>query len=79
MIAISFSPLAIYLSWSSSPMAGRRSRWINWEDFGDEAEKEAGELNYEYEWIVPKPGFWPLIHLLLHSFSQTLVDLVFVS
>ncbi|KAM0860771.1 hypothetical protein ACQ4PT_046328 [Festuca glaucescens] len=36
-------------------MASRRSGWINWDDLGDEAEEDAGELNYEYEWIVPEP------------------------
>jgi hypothetical protein len=44
--------------------------------------RKQGEMNYEYEWSVPKPGFLPLIHLLLHSafgFSQSVVVSVFVS
>jgi hypothetical protein len=43
-------------------MTGRRSRWINSDAIGDEAEEDAGELNYEYEWIVSEPGLSTLIH-----------------
>jgi hypothetical protein len=35
-------------------MAGRRSGWINWDAIDDE-EEDAGELNYDYEWIMPEP------------------------
>jgi len=41
-------------------MAGRRSGWINWDALGDEAEEDAAELNYDYEWL--KLGFPTLIH-----------------
>ncbi|CAM0883445.1 unnamed protein product [Alopecurus aequalis] len=33
-------------------MAARRSGWINWDALGDEAEEDASELNYDYEWLV---------------------------
>ena len=36
--------------------------WINWDAIGDEVEEDAGELNYDYEWIVSEPGFSSLIH-----------------
>ncbi|KAI4974618.1 hypothetical protein ZWY2020_048225 [Hordeum vulgare] len=34
-------------------MAGRRSERINWDDLGNEADEDASEMNYEYEWVVP--------------------------
>ena len=43
-------------------MAARCSGRINWDTLGDEAEEDAGELNYDYEWIVPDPGFGCLMN-----------------
>jgi hypothetical protein len=43
-------------------MAGCRSGWINWDAIGDEAEEDAGELNYDYEWIIPETGLSAWIH-----------------
>ncbi|XP_044444666.1 glycine-rich cell wall structural protein 1.8 [Triticum aestivum] len=34
-------------------MAGRRYEWINWDGLGNEAEEDAADLNYDYEWVVP--------------------------
>jgi hypothetical protein len=54
-------------------MAGRRSGWISWDAIADEAEEDAGELNYDYEWIVSEPGS-SLILCFAHSFSQYVHD-----
>jgi hypothetical protein len=43
-------------------MAGCRSGWINWDAIADEAEEDAGELNYDYEWIIPETGLSAWIH-----------------
>ena len=58
----SLSPHTRSLSWSTSAMAARCSGRINWDTLGDEAEEDAGELNYDYEWIVPDPGFGCLMN-----------------
>ncbi|KAI4977422.1 hypothetical protein ZWY2020_057334 [Hordeum vulgare] len=34
-------------------MAGRPSERINWDGLGNEADEDASEMNYEYEWVVP--------------------------
>uniref|UniRef100_A0A8I6X5T8 Transposase n=2 Tax=Hordeum vulgare subsp. vulgare TaxID=112509 RepID=A0A8I6X5T8_HORVV len=34
-------------------MAGRPSESINWDGLGSEADEDASEMNYEYEWVVP--------------------------
>ena len=47
-------------------MAGRRSEWINWDALGDEAEEDAAELNYDYEWL--EQGFPTLIHRFCNRF-----------
>jgi hypothetical protein len=51
------SLILIAISHDWSPL-----RWINSDAMGDEAEEDAGELNYEYEWIVSEPGLSTLIH-----------------
>ncbi|KAE8818063.1 transposase [Hordeum vulgare] len=37
-------------------MAGRPSESINWDSLGNEADEDASEMNYEYEWVVPDHG-----------------------
>ena len=55
-------------------MAARRSGWINWDALGDEAEEDASELNYDYEWLVSDQG----ICTWIHSFSQSMNAFVFL-
>ena len=47
-------------------MAGRPSESINWDGLGNEADEDASEMNYEYEWVVPDHGMsnW------INSFSR---------
>lgn len=60
-------------------MAGRRSEWINWDGFGNEAEEDAADLNYDYEWVVPDQGMSNLVHSFSHPLCQSLADCVVVS
>ena len=62
------SPSHHSLSCSSSPMAGRRYEWINWDGLGNEAEEDAAKLNYDYEWVVSDQGMSNLVHPFLHPF-----------
>ena len=60
-------------------MAARRYEWINWDGLGNEAEEDAADLNYDYEWVVPDQGMSSLVHSFLHTFCPSLADCVVVS
>ena len=43
-------------------MAARRYEWINWDGLGNEAEEDAADLNYDYEWVVSDQGMSNLVY-----------------
>ncbi|KAI5012559.1 hypothetical protein ZWY2020_024825 [Hordeum vulgare] len=45
-------------------MAGRPSESINWDGLGSEADEDASEMNYEYEWVVPDHALQALFQKL---------------
>ena len=81
-LSISFSvPIAIPIAVASSGMANGRSGRINWDALGEEAEEDAGGMNYDYEFVVMEPGSCTCTHSFLQSIllSQSIDVLNIVS